>query len=163
MLATMKDSCHIGFWSIYGCCGCWNPTVKALQEPEVSNSLYWSGLLFSNCPKLLLILLLHKPANGYSAQRFLCSLLFLPLFELSPWELCYWLSLLGGPSAALLIAHYPSRKLLLLLQDISTEPENKSIILSLFLSPPNLSSVTPINWQESMRNVVFMFLDSGDD
>lgn len=75
----------------------------------------------------------------------MCSLLLLPLSEFNPGKLCGWLRLLGGPLAALIGTAMPNQE-----ADVAAtyqqNQKEKNTVISVSLSPPNLSSATPNNW-----------------
>lgn len=131
--------------------------VKALQEQALQESIipFCSSDLSVLGYKRLLLWLLLKPVYG------LCYWEECSLSKLGPWELWGCRGSFRGSYGSTLPKHKDGIAVMLLL-NITTEPERWNTILSFFLSPSGLLSLPPTGWQRSKRKAVFRFLHSGD-
>lgn len=79
--------------------------VKALQEPEVYNPIVFIRSFGLRLPKDFTVIVTAEASLWTLLLRLMCS-----LSETTPWELCCWLRLLGGPSAVLTGTTLPKKE-----------------------------------------------------
>lgn len=95
--------------------------VKVLQKPEVYNPIMIIRLFSLRLPKYFTVVGTAEVSLRTLLLRLMCS-----LSEPTPWELCCWLRLLGGPSAVLTGTTLPKEEVAIFVTGHCNRPERKN-------------------------------------